>query len=393
MSVDATNLRPWISSDSVIDAKAVRLGTHRACSPEETLARIQPLLPRMGITRVADVTQLDDLGIPVYQAIRPNSRNLSVSQGKGVTRPLARDSALMESIETWHAEEPELPITRAMIGEMAGRLPYSLYDLNLLEQHVLHDGYELEWYPGHLLGSWEPTFVPAGYVRLDFTVSNAWLPPTFDLSSNGLASGNTLEEALLHSIYEVVERDTLARAARGNVTEMIIDPATIDGEASMLLLELLERAKADFELIGLLGPAGIPCFEARIISPNYPVVSPGYGCHLDRDVALSRAITEAAQSRLTMISGARDDIPKRAYMRVRERRTPVKFARERACADFRAMPTSQTALLSEDLKEVTRRLLPVVSCPPLVVNLTKAEFALPVVFVAAPQLRFWETHK
>lgn len=393
MSVDSTNVHPWIATASDIDAKAVRIGTHRACTPEVTLARVTPLLPRMGITRVADVTQLDELGIPVFQAMRPNSRNLSVSQGKGITRQLARVSALMEALETWHAEEPELPLTYAMLGEMASNLPYSPYDLNLVTHSLLHDACKLAWFPGHLLGTWEPTFVPADYVRLDFTVTNAWLPPAFDLSSNGLASGNTLEEALLHGLYEVIERDTLARAERRTIQEVIIDPTTIDGAASALLLEQLARAQADFELVSLTGPTGIPCFEARIVSPNYPLVSPGYGCHLDRDVALCRAITEAAQSRLTMISGARDDIPKRAYTRIRNRRTPIKFSRERACADFHDIPSVQSSLLSEDLQEVTRRILSAVTCPPIVVNLTRPAFAIPVVFVAAPQLRFWETHK
>src|SRR5215472_9591286 len=79
-------------------------GTQRAAAPDETLRRIKPLLPRAGITRLADVTGLDWIGLPVYQAIRPNSRNISVSQGKGLTRAQAKVSALMESLESFHAE-------------------------------------------------------------------------------------------------------------------------------------------------------------------------------------------------------------------------------------------------------------------------------------------------
>src|SRR5690242_2091930 len=79
-------------------------GTHRVCTPEETWRRIQPALAAAGVTRVADVTGLDHLGIPVFQAIRPASRNLSVSQGKGLSAAAARVSAAMEALELWHAE-------------------------------------------------------------------------------------------------------------------------------------------------------------------------------------------------------------------------------------------------------------------------------------------------
>src|SRR5262249_47188814 len=41
-------------------------GTHRTVRPEETLARYTPLLDRMGITRIANITGLDHIGIPVY---------------------------------------------------------------------------------------------------------------------------------------------------------------------------------------------------------------------------------------------------------------------------------------------------------------------------------------
>lgn len=392
MSLDSIEVRSRNSEGTPFDEKAVHIGTHRACPPEITLARVLPLLSSMGITRVAEVTQLDALGIPVFQAIRPNSRNLSVSQGKGITKPLAKVSAIMESIETWHAEEPPLPSTMATIGDMGARLPYSVYDLNLAEYCLLHDSFVLDWFPGTIVGSWEQTFVPASYVRLDFTTTNKWLPPTFELASNGLASGNTLEEAILHGLYEVVERDTFARVRLQGLQEAVIDPVTVDGEASALLIEQLYKAEADFEIFSVSGPTGIACFGARIVSSNYPIVAIGYGCHLDRDVALSRALTEAAQSRLTLISGARDDIDRRSYARVRSRRPLIRMSKDKALSDFHDIPSFSHLRLKEDLDEVTRRLRSIVSCLPIIVDLTRQEFNLPVVFVVAPQLHSLEAH-
>ena len=84
--------------------KAFRHGTHRTNSPDETLARYGPLARQMGITRLGNVTGLDRIGIPVAIAVRPNSRSLAVSQGKGLALSHAMASALMEAIELFHGE-------------------------------------------------------------------------------------------------------------------------------------------------------------------------------------------------------------------------------------------------------------------------------------------------
>src|SRR5881227_3639577 len=80
-------------------------GTHRTADPGETLARVRPHAARMGITRLGNITGLDRIGIPVAIAVRPNSRSVSVSQGKGLELPQAMASALMEACEGFHAEE------------------------------------------------------------------------------------------------------------------------------------------------------------------------------------------------------------------------------------------------------------------------------------------------
>ena len=373
--------------------KSILAGTHRVCSPEETLARVMPFLSHMGITRIADVTHLDDIGIPVFQAIRPNSRNLSVSQGKGVTEALAKVSAVMESIEGWHAEQPQLPVTQATIGDMAPLLPYSLYDLNIDKYHLMHDALELEWFPAHLLGKTgaNKTFVPADYVRLDFTTCNEWLPPTFVVSSNGLASGNIPMEAILHGLYEIIERDTFEMVRRGELRRMPLDPMTIDGDVSAPLIAQLQRAGITARIASAIGPTGIACFEVSIISPWCPIVASGYGCHLDRDVALCRAITEAAQSRLTIIAGTRDDIRRTTYKQVHSKvPLPAQPKRHAEMAHFQDLPSCVTNDLTEDLQNVLRRINAIEGMVPLVVDLTRREYNIPVVFVIVPEFRLLE---
>src|SRR5688500_3384005 len=88
----------WIASDR--DRSKVRLpGTNRAQPPAATLELAGVAAAKVGVTRVADITRLDTIGIPTYQAIRPTSRTLAVSQGKGVVPELAKLSAMMEAIE------------------------------------------------------------------------------------------------------------------------------------------------------------------------------------------------------------------------------------------------------------------------------------------------------
>ncbi len=109
----------WLRVTSSAQAsKGHTSGTHRLMAPRETMERLRPLLPRMGITRLANVTGLDQIGIPVVMACRPNSRSLAVSQGKGMDLDAAKVSAAMESIENYHAERIALPLQLATYREL-----------------------------------------------------------------------------------------------------------------------------------------------------------------------------------------------------------------------------------------------------------------------------------
>ena len=75
------------------------LGGIRNVKPDESLKYIKPKTPEFGITRIADVTGLDRIGIPVAIAVRPSALSISVSQGKGTTIESAMMGAIMESID------------------------------------------------------------------------------------------------------------------------------------------------------------------------------------------------------------------------------------------------------------------------------------------------------
>ncbi|WP_043628825.1 YcaO-like family protein [Nonomuraea candida] len=374
-------------------AKAVLDGTHRVRSPEETWEWIRPKLRRLGITRVADVTWLDEIGIPVFQAVRPNALTLSVSQGKGISPILARVSAVMESVELWHAEHPRPTAhTVATIGEMEHELPYQVSDLPRAERHCLNSDTRLAWRRADRVDGGASTFIPADLVRLDGRVKARWHPPQFHATSNGLASGNVLGEALLHGMYEVVERDSLARENRAGRPSPI-DLATVGNAYVGVLLELFHAAQVQVVVRHFANPYGIPTFDAQIWNVSFPVVFRGVGTHLDAGVALSRALTEAAQSRVTAIAGARDDIGGSLYRNARAfgiRRSSWRVAdsHDHPPISFESIESLRLPDLDAEVAEVAGRIRDVTGCFPLYVDLTQSDIGVPVAHVVCPGTRF-----
>ncbi|MET9244834.1 YcaO-like family protein [Nonomuraea sp. NPDC003709] len=364
--------------------KACVSGTHRVLTPTDTLRRIQPLFPIVGITRLADVTWLDEIGIPVHQAVRPNSRTVSVSQGKGLTHDLAQVSAAMESIESWHAERIDPGETTATVADMERACGYRVHELPLEPRHHLRPGLELEWTRASRLDDGTDTFLPTDLLRLDGRVRDTWAPPLFAQNSNGLASGNTFAEAALHGIYEVIERDCLTRAKRN--PSPALDLATVDGPAQELL-GLMDAAAVEVRVEVLPSPTGLACFLATIWSEEFPVLFAGAGAHLDRDVALCRALTEAAQSRATQIAGARDDLTTGAYRRAvssgSARPAPLSKA-DRLSYDEIASVRNET--LADDLRTTVTRVLALTGRSPLVADHTRPDLGIPVVRVVCPGL-------
>lgn len=292
-------------------AKRYFTGTHRTRAPEQTWELAKELFARCGISRVADVTGLDILGIPTWVAVRPLASTLSVSQGKGATDTAAKVSAAMEAIELWYAEtlptfdDDAAPIATA--AELA--LPYAFDGLQRAARSLLTERTPLAWLPANIIGAAATTLVPRSCVAISSLASPVWSPPLLRVSSNGLASGNCVEEAALHALFELVERDSTADLLHRPVDDRdYIAPHSVDDPGCADLIARIEAAGAWLELVDNTRDPHFPCYVAYLWSPEDPSIYSGSGCHTDPAVALSRAITEAAQSRLTVINGTRDDV-------------------------------------------------------------------------------------
>jgi ribosomal protein S12 methylthiotransferase accessory factor len=370
----------WIATDE--DRTRIRLpGTDRARPPAATLAMATRAAAQVGVTRVADVTRLDTIGIPTYQAIRPLSRTVAVSQGKGVTPELAKLSALMESVETWHVEQPLPPSLTAPPRAVAGRLTYDVAALPPVVPSVLHDGLPIDWTMARALPDGAETLAPVSLVRLSLEQPTDWTAPAFFASTNGLASGNTVVEGVLHGLYEVIERDAVTAALAAGGKGELVDPRGFTPVVDDLCA-LVERAGVTLEVRFVPSPTDLPCFLSWVACHDYPAAMFGFGCHLSAEIALTRAITEAVQTRLAYIAGARDDLAEEFDIRG-PKRQPGPAA---AVAGLVPAPVAHDTLL-DDLEYVVRRATAAFGYAPLVVDLTREEIGVPVVKVIAPGSR------
>jgi ribosomal protein S12 methylthiotransferase accessory factor len=292
-------------------------GTHRAMPPEETLARIRPHLPEAGITRVADITSLDTVGVPVAVAIRPASGTLAVEGGKGATHAAAFTSAAMEALERYVAETDPLIDVTATAADVADLLPVPADAFPMMRFASIAPRHPYHWTRVWDLRDGREHVAPRDLVIL----------PTGDLDdpfrfpwaagSNGLASGNHLPEAICAALYEVIERDAtscwqVAHAAGG--PQLVIDPATIEGPAIRRVLDTLDRAGVDAIIHWCPTEIGVPTAMAFVVDRRARVgIYKGYGCHLDPEIALVRAVSEAVQGRTIFVAGARDDLLRSSY--------------------------------------------------------------------------------
>jgi len=312
-------------------------------APAETLAILLPALARFGITRLANITGLDSIGLPVWQAIRPNSRSLAVAQGKGADDTSAKVSAIMESLESFHAENAacdEVKIAAyAMLNKIA--LVADPTRLPLSQQNRFHPDAVLPWARGEVFASGgERIYVPFELVHANFTVPRIPFSGAFTPSTNGLCAGNTREEALLHGVCELIERDAEALWRIGGEetkTATRVDVATISPTTNTKAhdyIDLFRRAGLELLIWDLTSDIGVACFSVVVFDlESDPDLNPrpaaeGSGCHPDREIALCRALAEAAQGRLTSIAGSRDDFSTARYEVFQSRESLAAWRRE-----------------------------------------------------------------
>jgi ribosomal protein S12 methylthiotransferase accessory factor YcaO len=263
--------------------------------------------------------------------------------------------------------------------------------------------------------------------------------------TNGLASGNVIEEAICHALCEVIERDAISIAdlcsssIPYNILERISEIEWVpDKEAEEIKKELglrfvddssnypqvnISELAKEFDpinkLVGLFNRAdiplmiknithdiGIPSFVASCyewLSEDYGLFAKGYGTHPDARVALVRAITEASQTRAANIQGARDDltrikykqedqVPKRKWQfkELVSRNSDHKFKYE---TTFSQIGTYFNRDILEDIRLILKNLKICGLNRAIIVDLTNPRIGIPVVRAIVPGLETFEVTK
>jgi YcaO-like protein with predicted kinase domain len=270
-----------------------------------------------GISRIADVTSLDRISIPVVMVIRPSSRGFVVSQGKGLDMASAERSGIMESLEGYFAESVRSALLYRSTDEFVGtQRCVDVEQLPRARGRRLRPGERLLWIAGIDLITNREVWVPFECVHADYTVPSGIMPGHFLVSSNGLAVAHEKTVAVLHALCEVIERDALSIFVARNGWLNPRSKINLDSISSSHVATMIERVRSvgiEVHAWDVSSDIGIPVIWATLLdkrASNRELVhkSSGLGCHPEASHALVRAILEAVQSRATVISGSRDDL-------------------------------------------------------------------------------------
>ncbi len=370
----------------------------RSLAPETTLLYAKQWAATAGISEVRDITDLDILGVPVYASVRPHARGDTVTFGKGLRRVDAEVGAYMEALEFFFAE-PGIGRVSTRWGsarEVAGqeRADDAILDfVPLLQREVDLDGSLLLVSARDLVSGVECS-IPAELVYYPAPDVGQSL---FGSSTNGLASGNSLLEASIQALLELIERDIWSFEFV-RCESKLIEAASLPDEVREIV-ERAERNGLQLKVRTITNDYGMPFFAAFVFDLNNPsrkTFNGGWACDLDRDRALVRAVTEAAQSRVAFIHGGRKvptsrapgvalDAQEREARLVRQHMLGVSDKRHQMLlTDIPDLAVAGT--LQQKLGAVIERLRRVIREPIYRVVFTPAESPLQVVRVVVPLL-------
>ena len=383
-------------------SKGFRDGTHRARSPAETFEHIRPYLAVAGVTRIADVTGLDNVGVPTTLAIRPNALTIACSSGKGISREQAFVSGGAEAIELHAAETATLPSIRASYTELERdhTLPPES-DLPLSLHSLFNREWAFHWHEAWDLANDATVMVPLAIVGMSRSEALLSSLGAFQVSSNGLGGGNTFLEAVTSAIYETIERDAVAchsLAAHLTRHKIPVVPRSLLDEYRLVqgVLEACDRAGISCVVYDCTLDTCVPAYSASIFEEQDHGVGVvrGSGAHLDPEIAILRAVTEALQARLNFIAGSRDDIFRSAFRRYQADSSVIPLIQSEAASAPVAHRRASTAgdTFQADVRALVSNLRQAGLAHAALVDLTPADCPIHVVRVIVPGLEGYMHH-
>lgn len=410
-------------------------GGHRSVTPERTLRNYDPLVsPITGVvSQLAPVREAEGL-LHVYIAGHNQAFKLDrldhlkrslrhASAGKGVSESQAKASALCEAIERYSGERQgdEVVVTasyRRMRAEHGAAVihPNTVmrYSARQLAEHEawnakgskfnrvpepFDEDLPIDWTPVWSLTHEAERYLPTQLLYYQSPASADCARFLAMGCSNGNASGNNLEEAVLQGLFELIERDAVALWWYNRLRKPGVDIASF-GEPWLLdLAAYYDTLGRDTWALEVTSDLGIPAFVAvsrRREGPQERLLF-GLGCHLDARIALQRAFAEMNQ----MLGMARDgqeaddltieDAETLAWLTTATLETQPYLAPDPAVPQ--RTRTDYWVLHSGDLLadlNLCRERIESRGMEVLVLDQTRADVGMPVAKVIVPGLRhFW----
>lgn len=378
--------------------KGYTAGTHREVPPAKTLELVSRVKEKAGITRVAEITGLDRVGIPIFTSIRPMASQgaVTVYTGKGYSQEEAEVSAIMEGIERFSGEPGDFSLVSGSYRDLSR--DRDVLDPNLLILPRRYQSFEeIEWVEGNSLTRDKKILVPAEAVFHPYSRRNQ----LFRTNTNGLAVGNALEEAIVHGLMEVIERDAWSLFEAGRLQGRDLELQDCASPMVRTVVEKLDKAGIGVYAKDITSDVGIPTVAVAIddeLTKDPALLSLGVGTHLVAEIAAVRALTEAVQSRLTTIHGTREDTVKAEFAR------RIGYERMKRINKRWFSPSPERASLSElrsfsgkdfleDIRYTLERLGSAGLREVIVVDLTRGETGVPAVRVIVPGLEAYAIDK
>ncbi len=376
-------------------------GTHRVIAPSKTIEINEEKLKVAGITRIADITDLDRIGLPIYTAIRPTAEEgaISIYGGKGITRDHAKASAMMEGFERYSAERHESDETTiATLNEISDLGNYiNPESLNLPKDFKKEnlDSMKLEWSLAKDIITDKDYYIPTNAIYHPYINNDS--ESLFKSNTNGLASGNILEEAILHGIFEVIERDAWSIFELTHKNYAQIDLDSIESDIVNDTIDKFESEGIKIKLMDFTADINVPTIAASAddtVTKDAGLLTLGMGTHLDPEVAILRALTEVAQSRATQINGAREDTVRADFAREAgyermKRINKYYFREEDEKISLSSIENNATTSITKDLEIVKEELLANDIDKILYYDLTRPELDVSVVRVVIPEMELF----
>lgn len=385
-------------------------GEHPPVAPDTTFARYRHhISPITGLVSELRAVSADDRPSPLHVWRAAGG----VAWGKGTTAAQARTAALCEALEMlsgrFYGDEPRV---RASFRSLGDRAIHPNACMLLSDQQYAR---REEW---NAAAGWF-RYIPERFdeeAEIDWVYAWSMTRGTFRLlpaeyccyghpsrparalaDPNGQGAGNTIEEAILHALLELVERDAAAiwwfnRLRRPPVDIDGFDDPVVHAVRAHTLHEGRELWALD-----LTADLGIPVFAAISRACDGPErISFGFGAALDPRVALVRALGEMHQLACTLAE-AKDrwlrqwwetaTIAEHSYLAPLAPAclTPdADVATRRAPVRHRASEIDTMAAIAECRGRLEQQGLET-----LVIDQTRPDIGLPTVRVIVPGLRHW----